>query len=390
MSALAPVLCAVFVVMALAVPVFTYEVTEQWDHGWHQTYARYWFELGRVSELLPHVGYHLLLMGVLRAAPGVDMRVVGLGVMLVTYAACGLAVYACVAAVAGERRWLAALLTVTLMYAAPVNFLNLGQQNLYFGYIAPNVYHNPTTILLKPLALAQFWLTLRALGERNTPSWVLPSLIGLSLAGILVKPNWALCLLPAAGLITVIRKSRRQPVDVSTLTFGLFVPSVCALAAQYLFFEATRGGIVFAPLWSLSFHDTSIESLTVKLLLSLALPLVVAAVDVRAVRRLPEMALAWVGLVIGLAQFYLLNETKHYWAGNFWWGAQVGLFILFVVSVRRMLAWLDGGSIDERLRAIPRLVAAGGVLLLHVAGGMLWWYVHAAQPIVGRVLRVWW
>jgi hypothetical protein len=55
---------------------------------------------------------------------------------------------------------LSILFTLVLMLVAPINLLTISQHRLYLGYIGINVYHNPTVIMLKPMALVIFWLIL--------------------------------------------------------------------------------------------------------------------------------------------------------------------------------------------------------------------------------------
>ncbi|MCA9904323.1 MAG: hypothetical protein KC547_10730, partial [Anaerolineae bacterium] len=153
--------------MLLMLPVFTIETTETWDQGWHIDYAAQWYYTGWPPEVIPHVGYHLLLMGLKNIARGVEFRDLAILVMISVYACTGLMTYRYLLAggwgVSAGRRWRAAGLSAALHVVGPIMLLTLLNQNMYFGYVTPHTYHNPTSILLKPLALLLFFISLYGL-----------------------------------------------------------------------------------------------------------------------------------------------------------------------------------------------------------------------------------
>ena len=52
--------------------------------------------------------------------------------------------------------WFRAVLSITLVLVAPVMLLAFWDRLFYLGYIGLEIFHNPTTPLLRPLALASF------------------------------------------------------------------------------------------------------------------------------------------------------------------------------------------------------------------------------------------
>jgi len=381
-----PPLVLVVGLMLLVLPVFTFESTERWDQGWHIDYAAQWYFTGRPPEIIPHVGYHLLLMNLKNLLPGLAFRDLAILVMLSVYACTGFMTYRYLLAggwgTSNARRWRAAGLSAALHLVAPVMLLTLLDQNTYFGYIAAHIYHNPTSILLKPLGLALFLLSAYGLTHARSPLWMMPLTFLISVAGAMVKPNYALCLIPAVVLLLLIRLARRQPVDSLLIFLGFVVPTAITLAIQLEVMTADRGDIVFAPLQSLTFYGETLPGLALKLPLSLLFPLAVTASTWRSSKNDPAFQMAWLTLGFGLVQYYLFNETKHVGAGNFWWGAQLALFILFIVSAR--IAWR--APLGEKRRRWLWIV-----LGVHVACGLFLWGLHVAGHQIGAAaVRTWW
>ncbi|MCL4250185.1 MAG: hypothetical protein KJ065_18700 [Anaerolineae bacterium] len=372
--------------MLLLLPVFTIETTETWDQGWHFDYAAQWYYTGQPPEIIPHIGYHLLLIGLKNLAPGLEFRDLAILVMIGVYACTGFMTYRYLLAggwgVTAGRRWRAAGLSAALHLVGPVMLLTLLNQNMYFGYVTPHTYHNPTTIVLKPLALILFFISLYGLTHAHSPLWLMPLTLVISVASVMVKPNYALCLVPAVLLLMFVRLARRQPVDSVLLFLGLVAPTMITLAIQMEVMTTSRGDVVFAPLQSLTIYGETLLGQVVKLPLSLLFPLAVAGVTWRASKGDPAFQTAWLALGSGLAQYYLFNETKHPHGGNFWWGSQIALFILFIVSAR--IAWR--APLPEGRRRWLWVALA-----LHVICGLIWWGLHVAQHQIGVYDgRVWW
>ena len=120
----------------------------------------------------------------------------------------------------------------------------------YYGYIGLANYHNPTVHLLKPFALLSFILAARAVSGR-TGNW---KQVALAAALIVLtagtKPNYALSILPALGLIALLRLLWRQPLDWKLLLGGFFIPGASTLLIQWLIaFDDNNPGasIMLAP-----------------------------------------------------------------------------------------------------------------------------------------------
>ena len=195
-------------------------------------------------------------------------------------------------------------------------------------------------------------------------------LVALSLLAML---NFVLVLLPALGIVIAYLLYQRDTTDLKTLLAALVIPMIILLVIVFIimhFFIDAEGGVMVAPLLTLQSGNPSLASLALKLLLSLLFPLAVYGLYWREAIRAFALNLAWIVFGVGAAQMYFLAETgRRALEGNFWWSAQIGLFVLFVVST---LFWLIYFKHQPRWRGWLCL----GILALHLVSGVI---VYAAQ-----------
>ena len=234
------------------------------------------------------------------------------------------------------RPLLAGAVTLGLMVAAPVFVIDPSHNfnNLVNGYIPTNVYHNPTILLLKPFALLQFIFSVEALSGKKA-NWIMMLVTVLcSLAAAYAKPNYILCLLPALCVIALFLMLKKQPVDWKWLLFGIAVPSLLILGWQYLitFNDGSDSGIIFAPLAMMKIAKA--DYLLPKYLLSILFPLVVTILHWKEAITDRNIQLGWLGFAIGSILVYFFAESGgRFGDANFYWSAEISLFILFVGCV---------------------------------------------------------
>jgi hypothetical protein len=259
---------------------------------------------------------------------------------------------------------------VTLTLVAPLMALAPLDGQYYYGYIGLANYHNPTVHLLRPFALVSLIFANRALQVPRSPFWMVLAAAGVIVLSALIKPNYALCILPALALLAGIRLLRKLPVDWRLVLVGFILPACLVLAVQGWVTYAEGGSIILQPFTVEAEYS---HHLLLKFLLSIVFPLGVLAVFFPLIRTDQEMLLAWAVFVVGVLQMYLLAESgsrlEH---GNFRWSAQIGLFLLFAASARfwlRCAEAVDTGRIKRRLLV---LVA----YLPHGIAGVIY-YIHS-------------
>jgi hypothetical protein len=317
---------------------------------------------------VPHPLFHLLSAG-FAILTGLAVPCAGM-----TVAVLGQASLAAIAFVdlrdAGGDRLETALVALGLALVAPLNVLASSPGESYFGYFFPNILHNPTIALLRPLALALLLACGAVIAGSLAPTpGRTAALAALAFACGLAKPSYLICLLPALALTWLLGGARRDE-RWKALSLGVAVPGALIAVGQAVFaFSGERmgpGGIAFAPLEVVFLHMRhDVGLVAAKLALSAVFPLAVAACFARHAVRSPAVWLAWLGFLAGASYAYLFAETgPRAVHGNFLWSGQVSLLVLFVASARLLVARAMAG--DRRL-----LVAVcAAALALHVASGL--------------------
>lgn len=368
-------LAMLFVVALISAPVYTYRIMNPTDND-YGSHIQFALELLRdqpvPSYTLAHPVIQVLLIGILWVTRGK----VGLwvGLILIQVAAQVLAafiLYFWFGRLPGrwsDARRAAWAITITIV--APVMALAPVDGLYYFGYIGLANYHNPTIHLLRPFALASFLFAIRALENSRSPFWMVLVSAGLIILSALIKPNYALCILPVLALLVGIRILRKLPVDWRLVLGGFVLPACLVLAVQGWITYAEGGSIVLLPF---SVEAEYSRYLLPKFFLSIIFPLGVLAAFFPQIRKDQEMLLAWATFAAGALQMYLLAESgdrlEH---GNFRWSAQIGLFLLFAASARFLLRCAPAVDKSRMKRWLLVIVT----YLPHVAAGAAY-YLHS-------------
>jgi hypothetical protein len=255
-------------------------------------------------------------------------------VILLSYALLGNVIYSQFKNVIDSREdWKRMIVSFGIIIAGPL-FLLVGiDQKFYFGYTGFALYHNPTLILLRPLALLMWLLILKySFSKINTGMGIFLGIIVVILS-TLAKPSYIICILPAIGLVVLWRKIGGQSINWWFILFGLFVPAIIVLLWQYkLAFMGSRdASVILAPFKVISWMS---HKIVIKYLLSIIFPLSVSLIYLKRVIHDRAMVIAWI--IFGVGSFYgyfLAEEGISIYSGNFLWSTHITLFILFFQSV---------------------------------------------------------
>jgi hypothetical protein len=243
--------------------------------------------------------------------------------------------------------------------------------NFYYGYIAPIVYHNPTQILSKALALAiMFSYFALVLDERgNWACWRILLPIGIVLSAI-AKPSFLIAFLPCAGAVELYRAATGSWRTAARNLVLTALPAICVLALQYRMTfnsDGSGGGLAFAPFLVYG----GAVNLLVKLPGSLFFPLVAAIVFLRERYYAPNLLFTWFIYAIGmLISVCFVEAGPRMMQGNFAWTGQTVTFLLYVESTICLtaIAW-------------DRSWYAWGALALHVLFGIIWFSAAFFMPL---------
>lgn len=309
----------------------------------------------------------------------------------------------------------AIITTLALLVATPITLLT--PDNQYFGYMTPYVYHNPTMIPLRPLSLILFVISMWVFGkiisnpnsEQHPSGNSVPPLYVwrggwevqllyilltalLTLACILAKPSFVMILLPSLALATLWRMIFRKPIHWGLLLGGIVIPAVGLLGYQALTW--TDGGMAFSPfevfrLWDYHYDPNSSANLVLKLILSLLFPIVVYVAYFPRARRDLTLNLAWLCALAGTAFAYLFIDTGDPVAGNLTWNGQIGVFIIYIVSMLFLLRE-NRAFIAGEAAAFPRRLGISVFIFgLHLISGITWYWLHLTGIWPDIIYGIW-
>jgi hypothetical protein len=265
---------------------------------------------------------------------------------------------------------------------APISLFTLPQHNLYYGYIGINVYHNPTIVLLKTASLFLFWLILDHFESKDLS---FPLLLGVILATIFdlfCKPNFIIVFLPVICVLALWRIIKKKDWNWKLIIFGLFVPSVIILILQYALMYSTQqsGGIAFSFLQAVLTYVPTVGGAFLRLIFSLGFPLIVLILFFKKVMGSLRLLASYGTLVVGIILMYFVIETgPRAYHANFWWSAQIALFILFVELTLFCIREFSHMGWKQAIRTI-RFWATTGVFSLHFISGVIWYAAEVLRP----------
>ncbi len=273
--------------------------------------------------------------------------------------------------------------TLVLMFVGPIFFFTYpGRQ--YLGYFSANPFHNPTFILLKPLALLWFYIAAENLFKKSGLKLILITALIVFLASS-AKPSFSLTFLPAIALVWLCFYTKKfKQLNWPLLIWGMGVVAVLVLSTQYLVSYTAAGldesveKFVFAPFKTLMSYSSFGYEIPLKIVMSAVFPLYVTIYYWKEIKSKLTFQLGWMNFLVGLIMTLLFAEETRYAHGNFLWGSMTGIFILFVITVihyfndlapkleKRSTRWRDW---------VPALLLA-----LHLVSGFIYYFNALISP----------
>lgn len=315
------------------------------DYLGHAENAELLLESG-LGTVLKEIGYPLwaiLVAGIMKlsGAPAYEASAVAGGLLnALTYTL----VFSYLAKEYKEEKLSIAALTWFLLLAGPF-YIPWYNPDVYTGQVTPNIWHNPTTICVRPFAFAAFLLILRLLKnyeedqkQFTVKKWLL--LAGLLVLCNLAKPSFVQIAVPglAVYLVILLIRTRGKAFGFCFQMASAFVPCVAVMLWQMLVSFGTsssaEGGIEIA--W-FDVMGASSPSIPFSMLLSYLFPLYVILTNIRIVRERSIQVTFFMWLA-GFLEAASLAETGYRrYHGNFGWGYVLATFLVYVMTFRYFL-----------------------------------------------------
>jgi hypothetical protein len=252
------------------------------------------------------------------------------------------------------------LLAMAAIIVTPI-YLPFFNVKLYLGQGSPNVWHNPTYILMKPFSYLAFFFIARLFMESDRV-WSRLALVSVFFVlSAVAKPSFIIVFLPTVVIYSLLR----GPWDIKmhARLFLTFLPVVGLLVYQYIVaYQSTNSQLIFDflgvwRLWS--------PFIPVSIMLALAFPL-----SVLVIRPFSKghdnayLTLAWTGLMVSMFQLAVLAESgPRYMHSNFFWGYNISQDLLFIFSLLAYARWIIKSLGPDRGVAMKeRIISAFGIM----------------------------
>lgn len=263
------------------------------------------------------------------------------------------------------------LIFITSIYAPFFNKL------LYLGQWSPNTWHNPTTFIIKPIAICcMFGIYLFIQEHKFTKNKIFIVLLSaIFTLSIWAKPSFAISFYPALFIFLLVFHAKKYKLYLNI--FLILLPSVIFLVIQYLRtyyvqIENTtdlKDNIIFTFFGVTRLYTSNIF---ISLILAIAFPLSILIMDFKNVRKNHILILAWLNIIIAYLQSSFLAEKFKFNQAAFVFGYNLALFFLFIFSFIHFLDYIRVKS-EKKEKIIGSILLI--VFFLHLYSGV-YYYFH--------------
>lgn len=294
-------------------------------------------------------------------------------------------------AVTGIGKHIVILSVCFLLLSHPIPIVFPYDQHIYLGYVASNVYHNPTILLLKLIALLHFSLLCKLLdfAETDQSNYLEVMLLAaLSALSIIAKPNYIIILLPALlWLWFLCRFFIKKPRCGSfVIGAGVGAPAFLLLMGQLIYFYGSGSqGSIGIGIFEVFATSSELWTLVPKLIASFAFPVSVLVVMGSKLSRRLDFQLSALMLAVSLLYAYCLVDSvggAGHAAGNFWWSAQIAHFLLLFVCIKAYFGFalnIENG-LSGKIIVMPYFPLYIGIMQL--ISGVVWYTFNTWPELI--------
>lgn len=269
--------------------------------------------------------------------------------------------------------WPVVVLVICALFSTAAVYLPMFCEKIYLCYGSQNSIHNPTTIFSKPFAyLAVILFCQMVIGARQQRLRTSLVTTVMLVLGAFAKPNFALAFIFSAPIFLWWNRSelndRRDQVIAAMPVIVLAVVLAVQYALSYQFGRSAQDDnhIVFDFLGVARLYS---PNPLIAMILLTAFPIATVA-SYPSMLRDRLFGLTLLTLLVAVAQYWVLAEQgSRYRDGNFGWGLEVVLPLLFALCAAEVMARLrQASSPADRIKAALLLM----LFSAHLVSGMLY------------------
>lgn len=240
-----------------------------------------------------------------------------------------------------------ATIMLIFMFSLPLTVLVGG--DFYLTNFPPNIWRNPTTILLMPFALGLFWTSYHQLHNPTTKNLILISL--LCMLNVLIKPSFFFVFCVVYPLFLLRHYGLRKTFWINiipVLLGGIFMIVEYYLLYIYAGLDDSDGGIAIS-LFTIWNHYS--PSVTLSFIGSIFFPLLFFVFQPRVFLNSSLFKYTFSLFIVGVLIFCVFIETgERKYDGNFGWQYFVVNYMLYMVMTAFLIKGITQNSFDD---AIP-------------------------------------
>jgi len=249
-----------------------------------------------------------------------------------------------------KNSWLIGLAAIALIMVMPL-YAPWFSSFVYAGQWAPNVWHNPTYLAVRPVALITVYYMIslyeKLFDGKSRPESVkkprmsvkdIMILLALVVAGVFLKPSFIQFFLVAVVVFLIIELiySRGFTLAFSLQSVLVFIPAGIIILLQLflMFGEGRRSEIAlgFAESWS-----RVSGNIIASFLLNALFPLYIVILNIKKIFFDKKLWFALLMFIAALIEYLFLYEVDKINDQNFAWGYMLALFFLWVFTLETFL-----------------------------------------------------
>ena len=268
-------------------------------------------------------------------------------------------------------------LVLHLVSAIYVPFFN---KEPFLGQGTPNIWHNPTTICVRPIALLTLLLVASMCMEVREAEFEKGIPVGkailtaiLLILSCLAKPSFVQVFYPAIFTLMVIWliMFKGKNLKVAFQLLAVCIPSLLVMILQFVsaFYSTNDGseGIQIAPF---AVAGARTPSIPISMILVCAFPFLMLIITAIKKEFTWGDALAWLMYLWGLIwRLFLAEKGDRMYDGNFSWGYMLAIYLVWYMAMKNYLKFYFSEQMTGNKRGVGFILATI-LLAAHLLSGL--------------------